>query len=105
MKARATSLPWIAVCGGLATKSPEGPGNPLRGACRPRAGPQRLLSVGLEFKHIFKHGLRMEGAGARRVGTGLLLQISLVNSPRGAGRMNTTTCVHLLAQQRHGEEK
>ena len=39
------------------------------------------------------------------MGTGLLLQISLVNSPRGAGRVNTTTCVHLLALQRHGEEK
>lgn len=61
----------------------------LTGACRPGAGLRRLLSIGLEFKHIFPTQPLDGGRQTPGGGTGLSLQISLVNSPGRAGRANT----------------
>lgn len=61
----------------------------LTGACRPGAGLRRLLSIGLEFKHIFPTRPLDGGRQTPGGGTGLSLQISLVNSPGRAGRANT----------------
>lgn len=50
-------------------------------------------------------GLGWNEAGARRVGTGLLFQISLVNSPKWAGMVNLTArqCHCIVRGRQQGE--
>lgn len=86
----------------MATKSPSGP-SLARADYWPGGGPRHLRRADPEFKHISKHA-PMERAGARRVGTGLLFQINLLNTQGRRGPGTRELCIHWMAH-RSGKEK
>lgn len=96
MKARAASLPLDVCVQRPCHQEPLSiPLAPLASARRPGAGLRRLLNVARNLNTSSNTGLGWSEAGARRVRTGLLLQISLVNSPERAEMVNTESLCSL----------